>query len=91
IEAGFYGFAATAVAVSIVTLAYQLKVQRLAFFAALPAAIGDLRREPRMMALAMILLTLGCIASSFAVLGGLRDPWLIGAAQEALTAGVFGR
>jgi multicomponent Na+:H+ antiporter subunit D len=89
VESGYYGFAAVAVAVSVVTLAYQLKVQRLAFFASLPDAMQNLRREPRLMALAMILLAVGCIALSFAVLGGLRDPWLIGAAQEILTAGVF--
>ena len=89
VESGYYGFAAAAVAVSVVTLAYQLKVQRLAFFASLPDAMQNLRREPRLMALAMILLAVGCIALSFAVLGGLRDPWLIGAAQEILTAGVF--
>ena len=93
VESGYYGFAAVAVAVSVVTLAYQLKVQRLAFFASLPKsqawAMQNLRREPRLMALAMILLAVGCIALSFAVLGGLRDPWLIGAAQEILTAGVF--
>jgi multicomponent Na+:H+ antiporter subunit D len=93
VESGYYGFAAVAVAVSVVTLAYQLKVQRLAFFAPLPKSkawvMQNLRREPRLMALAMILLAIGCIALSFAVLGGLRDPWLIGAAQEVLTAGVF--
>ena len=89
VESGYYGIAAVAVAVSVVTLAYQLKVQRLAFFASLPDAMQNLRREPRLMALAMILLAIGCIALSFAVLGGLRDPWLIGAAQEVLTAGVF--
>jgi len=93
VESGHYVFAAVAVAVSIVTLAYQLKVQRLAFFAPLPGskalAIQNLRREPRLMALAMVLLAIGCIALSFAVLGGLRDPWLIGAAQEVLSAGVF--
>jgi multicomponent Na+:H+ antiporter subunit D len=89
VESGYYGFAAVAVAISVVTLAYQLKVQRLAFFASLPDAMQNLRREPRLMALAMILLATGCIALSFAVLGGLRDPWLIGAAQEVLTAGVF--
>lgn len=89
VESGYYGFAAVAVAVSVVTLAYQLKVQRLAFFASLPDAMQNLQREPRLMALAMILLAVGCIALSFAVLGGLRDPWLIGAAQEILTAGVF--
>ena len=89
VEAGFYGFAAVAVAISIVTLAYQLKVQRLAFFAALPESFRDLRREPRLMSLAMILLAAGCIALSFLVLSGLRDPWLIGAAQETLSAGPF--
>ena len=49
----------------------------------------DLRREPRLMSLAMILLAAGCIALSFLVLSGLRDPWLIGAAQETLSAGPF--
>jgi multicomponent Na+:H+ antiporter subunit D len=94
VEAGFYGFAVVAVAVSVVTLAYQLKVQRLAFFASLPAsfprALNRLRAEPRLMSLSMILLALGCIALSFAVLSGLRHPWLIGSAQEALSSGVFG-
>jgi len=89
VEAGFYGFAFVAVAISIVTLAYQLKVQRLAFFASLPESFRDLRREPRLMSLAMILLAAGCIALSFLVLSGLRDPWLIGAAQEVLSAGPF--
>ena len=90
IEAGYYGFATVAVLVSVITLAYQLKVQRQAFFAELPAALRILRREPGMMSLAMILLAAGCVALSFAVLSGLRDPWLIGAAQQALTAGIFG-
>ncbi|MCU0989538.1 MAG: hypothetical protein MUE63_08140 [Xanthomonadales bacterium] len=93
-EAGYYGFATAAVLVSILTLAYQLKVQRAAFFSALPQALrgtaGVLRGEPRMMALAMLLLAAACIALSFAVLGGLRQPWLIGEAQEVLSSGVFG-
>ncbi|MGB5485789.1 MAG: proton-conducting transporter membrane subunit, partial [Lysobacterales bacterium] len=62
IESGYYGFATAAVLVSIVTLAYQLKVQRMAFFSALPETLKGLRREPPMMAMAMILLALGCIA-----------------------------
>lgn len=90
IESGYYGFATAAVLVSIVTLAYQLKVQRMAFFSALPEALRGLRREPPMMALSMILLAIGCIALSFAVLTGLRDPWLIGPAQQVLTTGIFG-
>jgi len=90
IEAGYYGFAVAAVLVSIVTLAYQLKVQRMAFFAALPETLKGLRREPPMMALAMILLAIGSISLSLAVFTGLREPWLIGTAQQVLSAGVFG-
>ena len=97
VEAGYYGFAAIAVLISIVTLAYQLKVQRMAFFAELPKALpgvisGALSgpgREPRLMSLAMILLAAACIALSLVVLGGFRDPWLIGAAQQTLSAGPF--
>lgn len=90
IESGYYGFAIAAVLISIVTLAYQLKVQRMAFFAALPDTLKDIQREPPLMALAMIILAIGCIALAFAVLTGLRDPWLIGAAQQALSSGIFG-
>ena len=90
IESGYYGFAVAAVLVSIVTLAYQLKVQRMAFFAALPETLKGLRREPPMMAIAMILLAIGSISLSLAVLTGLREPWLIGTAQQVLSAGVFG-
>jgi len=90
IESGYFGLATAAVLVSIVTLAYQLKVQRMAFFAALPETLKNLRREPPMMALAMILLAIGCIALSLIMLTGLRDPWLIGPAQQILSAGVFG-
>jgi multicomponent Na+:H+ antiporter subunit D len=90
VEAGRYGFAVVAVAVSIVTLAYQLKVQHRAFFAALPEALGAVKREPRRMALAMILLAVGCVALSFAVITGLGDPLLIGDAQAVLSAGTFG-
>ena len=90
IESGYYGFATIAVLVSIVTLAYQLKVQRMAFFAALPKTLNALHRERPMMATAMILLAIACIALAFAVVTGLRDPWLVGAAQRVLTAGIFG-
>ena len=57
---------------------------------AFPKAVRSLQREPRLMSLAMILLATGCIVLSFAVLSGLRSPWLIGAAQQTLSSGVFG-
>ena len=90
VEAGRFGFALTAVLISIVTLGYQLKVQRGAFFAALPGALGTPRREPRLMALSMVLLAAGCIALSFAVITGFADPWLVGDAQDVLSSGTFG-
>jgi len=90
VQAGHYGFATVAVLISIVTLAYQLKVQRGAFFAELPERLAGLKREPRMMALAMIVLAAGCIALSFAVVTGLGQPVLIGDAQGVLSGGTFG-
>ena len=89
-KVGLAWVATVAVLVSVVTLAYQLKVQRQAFFARLPETLAGLGREPRMMALAMILLAVICVALSLAVLGGLDDPWLIGDAQRTLAAGIFG-
>jgi multicomponent Na+:H+ antiporter subunit D len=91
VESGHYGFAAMAVVVSVITLAYQLKFQRMAFFDVLPKRLQEMQREPRLMALAMVLLAAGCIALSFAVVSGLRDPMLIGAAQQSLSAGIFGQ
>jgi hypothetical protein len=62
----------------------------MAFFAALPETLKGLRREPTLMALAMIILAVGCLALSLIVLTGFSDPWLIGPAQQVLTTGVFG-
>lgn len=90
IQAGRFGFAVIAVLVSIVTLGYQLRMQRSVFFSELPASLGEVRREPRLMALAMLLLALGCVALSFAVVTGLDDPWLVGAAENVLSGGTFG-
>jgi multicomponent Na+:H+ antiporter subunit D len=89
VEADYYGFAAVAVAGSLLTLAYQLKVQRHAFFGAPPAFPKPLRGEPHFMAAAMILLALGCLAASLFVVTGLRSPFLIGPAQQTLLGGTF--
>jgi multicomponent Na+:H+ antiporter subunit D len=88
IQGGFHEFAAVAVAMSIVTLAYQLRMQR-AFFDAPATVSAPTQREPRLMAAAMILLTVGCVALSFLVVGGLSSPLLVGPAGETLLGGVF--
>lgn len=89
VQSGYFGFAVVAVVMSIVTLAYQLKVQRYAFFGARPAGRAPTSPEPPLMSAAMILLTLACIGLSFLVLSGLSQPWLITAAEQTLLAGVF--
>ena len=71
-------------------LAYQLKVQRGAFFGAPPKSLAEPKREPGLMKLSMILLAAGCVALSFAVITGFADPWLVGDAQEVLSGGTFG-
>jgi multicomponent Na+:H+ antiporter subunit D len=91
VQVSAYGFAAVAVAMSIVTLAYQLKVQRHAFFGTPTPELTGVEREPRLMVVAMILLAAGCVALSMLVLGGLSSPYLIGPAADALLAGLFGR
>ncbi len=91
VQADHYGFAFVAVTTSIVTLAYQLKVQRHAFFAAAPAglALPPSGREPLLMSVAVLVLALGCLAMSLLVLGGLSEPLLIAPARDVLLGGAF--
>ncbi len=89
VQSGFYGFAAAAVAMSIVTLAYQLKVQRYAFFAAASPVSAPFQGEPRLMAGAMLVLAIGCVALSLLVVSGLNSPILVGPAANALLGGLL--
>ncbi len=89
VEVGSLGFAAAAVVMSIVTLAYQFKVQRHVFFGVPAAETVRIQREPKTMAFAMIVLTAGSIALSLLVVGGLSSPFLIGPAAHILTGGVL--
>lgn len=84
-----YGFAAAAVAMSIVTLAYQLKVQRYAFLGAPGLGVPSAGREPWLMAAAMVLLAAGCLALSALVMSGLSNPILVGPAARTLLGGTF--
>ncbi|MGI9335447.1 MAG: complex I subunit 5 family protein [Gammaproteobacteria bacterium] len=89
VQAGFYGFAAVAMAMSIVTLGYQLRVQRYAFFEAPGLQPSPSRGEPRLMAAAMIVLAIGCVALSSLVVAGMDSPWLVGPAKDVLLSGLF--
>ena len=89
IQSGAFGFASVAVLMSVVALAYQLKVQRCAMFGArLPDAPAR-RDEPPFMAAAMVALAIGCVGLSALVVGGLESPFLIGPAARALLGGRY--
>lgn len=88
-KAGYYWMAFLAVFVSLITLASFLKVQRYAFFAAAKSTLGEVRRVPLLMRVAMSLLAVLCIALAFLVASGLEQPAIIDAATEALRNGVF--
>ena len=79
------------------TLAYQLKVQKEAFYSSEsptedrgPFAVREPAsiREPAFMAVPMIVLAIGCMALSFLTLTGLERPFLVGPAMEVLMRGV---
>ena len=68
VQAGFYGYAFWAVLGSILTLAYFLKVQKLAFFGDLKEQFKDIKEVPFFMLFSMIILAIICIIGSFLIL-----------------------
>jgi multicomponent Na+:H+ antiporter subunit D len=91
-------WAITVVVMSIVALAYQLKVQKEAFYDSSSAPdenplSNTTRLEPinesSFAVVPMILLAIGCAASSLLVITGLEQPILIGPAADALMQGVL--
>lgn len=89
VEAGRYWLALAAVMVSLITLASFLKVQKYAFFESAKSALARVAEVPLLMRTAMILLAALCIVMSGMILTGLRTPYLIWDAMNALIAGVF--
>ena len=78
IESGHHILAAVAILISIITLAYYLKVQRYAFFGALGKAYNKVKEVPALMCISMIVLAILSIALGILMLpqfrGVLLDP-----------------
>jgi multicomponent Na+:H+ antiporter subunit D len=89
VESGHHGAAATAVLVSLMTLASFLKVQKYAFFSAATPATAKVKEVPLLMRTAMVVLAALCAVTSLLVWTGLRSPLLIKPAADALLAGVL--
>ena len=73
VEAGHYIFALIAILVSIITLAYYLKVQRLAFFGKLGKGWEKIKEVPGLMCASMIILSLLCVGLGILLLPGIRN------------------
>jgi len=76
IQAKHFVFASIAVLVSILTLAYYLKVQRLAFFGELRSTLTGIKEVPLTMKLSMIILSLICIFGGLLLLPGVQKNFL---------------
>jgi len=76
IQAKHFIFASIAVLVSILTLAYYLKVQRLAFFGELRSSLTGIKEVPLTMKLSMIILSLICIFGGLILVPGVQKNFL---------------
>ncbi len=91
IEAGHLALAIAAVLFSIVTLGYQLRLQRGCFDRPAPATAGGLvPGTPPLMAAPMVALSLFCVGLGLVALPGLAQPLGIDAAVAVLTRGLGG-
>lgn len=70
---GFYPEAAVLIAVSVLTLAYYMRVEREAFFGAVPERLKPVKEAPAMMNLATAVLALGALGLGALYLPGLRE------------------
>jgi len=76
IEAKHFIFASIAVLVSILTLAYYLKVQRLAFFGELGDSLKEIKDVPLTMKLSMIALSIICLSGGLLLIPGIGKNFL---------------
>ena len=85
IQAGYLGFSIVAILVSILTLAYYLKLQRYAFFGELNKKWEGIKGVPFSMRLSMVTLSILCIIAGLVLIPSLRG--LIKQAVDALLIG----
>lgn len=83
-QAHYFGFALIAVLVSIITLAYYLKFQTLAFFGKPVQTWGRIKECPLPMKIAMIILSIICLAAGILLIPALR-PFLESAVNVLLS------
>lgn len=73
VQAGQFVLALIAVLVSIITLVYYLKLQKMAFFGKLASGWQEIKEVPTFMCVSMIILALLCIVGGLVLLPGIRS------------------
>ena len=87
VQARYYWLALTAVLISVITLAYYLKLQRHAFFGPASENNRDVREVPLSMCIPMVLLAVLCVGMGLLLLPGPRAE-ILQPAVDALTMGM---
>ena len=88
-QAGYWGLAAAAAIVAIITLATFLKVQGAAWWGALPEKLAKVKEAPASMLASMLVLAVLCIVLGVLLLEPFR-PLVLDPAVEVLKGGVEG-
>jgi len=85
VQGKFYLIAALAVIVSIITLAYFMKVQRYAFLDKARDKMLEIKEVPFLMRLPMVILAILCLAMSLMIIPGIRETFLENAVNILLS------
>ena len=89
IQANYLGFAIIAVLISVLTLAYYLRLQRYAFFGELNKKWEKIKEVPWPMKLTMITLSIICLVGGIILIPGVIQWFLEPAADVLLKAGSY--
>jgi multicomponent Na+:H+ antiporter subunit D len=73
IQAHYYWLAAIAIVISIITLAYFLKLQRYTFYGKTNINLNNIKEVPFTMCFSMIVLAILCIGLSLLIIPGIRE------------------
>ena len=91
IEAGQFIFAFLAVLVSIVTLAYYLKLQKMAFFGKLSDLLAQVKEVPSFMCISMVVLAMLSIVMGVLLIPAVKEIFLDPAVEVLTDAGNYAK
>jgi multicomponent Na+:H+ antiporter subunit D len=88
VQAGYWFYAAWAVVISVVTLAYVMKITRYGFMGRIKKQLEVIVEVPAFMRIALVVLALICVLGGLLLLPGVREGFL-GQASDVLSRGVI--